>query len=578
MAETDIRQFTSQELMDKMKSILPPSIQMYSKRYFLQKLQQEFGNDIVITQSKNLDFICFKGVLNKGLKEKMANQSEEDVLSAAAQILERDIRSHVFCIDEYPSFEEIANGGVNIMPQKLQVFMNKLSSMNKKSSDDQKIKCIAIQNAIVSLVRPRFVSPVLIGIGTLIHRRTCSRFLVDTLNAYGFCSSYQDIMKMQKLAAATPQRKKLESAYIQHSWDNADINIRTLTGHQTWHSMGGLECITPHSSAIVTGNLKRDTQALPAKELGKFGSLPLKTYIQPNTNGLRLLKVTSIDISLLEKNVNVRKYVSTECLWLCGRLFGFDFAPSWLGYNSHITSEISGFVQTKTVPLPFINLDPGNLSTIFTALSFTASQSKELNQEICFATFDQPIYIKAVTMVKSAPPSSEISKVVVRLGGFHLLMSFLGTIGYVMNGSGIEELLSTVYASNSIVHILSGHSYSRSIRAFFLVQEAITHLALQHELQFSDKDISYLQNVFNSFDASTSEEVEDPLLKKIEYKLNEQFNKFKSKSRTARLWVQFWQMVDIVKNFIKAERSGDWSMHLLCVAKMIPYFYATGKV
>lgn len=35
-------------------------------------------------------------------------------------------------------------------------------------------------------------------------------------------------------------------------------------------------------------------------------------------------------------------------------------------------------------------------------------------------------------------------------------------------------------------------------------------------------------------------------------------------------------MVQIVKNFIKAERTGDWNTHLLCVRKMLPYFHAAG--
>lgn len=63
---------------------------------------------------------------------------------------------------------------------------------------------------------------------------------------------------MQKCAAREPQRKKLENAYIQHSWENVDINTRTLTGRGTWHSMGGLECVTPNTSSIVTGNLRRE--------------------------------------------------------------------------------------------------------------------------------------------------------------------------------------------------------------------------------------------------------------------------------------------------------------------------------
>lgn len=35
-------------------------------------------------------------------------------------------------------------------------------------------------------------------------------------------------------------------------------------------------------------------------------------------------------------------------------------------------------------------------------------------------------------------------------------------------------------------------------------------------------------------------------------------------------------MITIVKDFIKAERSRTWSLHLKCIERMVPYFHATG--
>lgn len=63
-------------------------------------------------------------------------------------------------------------------------------------------------------------------------------------------------------------------------------------------------------------------------------------------------------------------------------------------------------------------------------------------------------------MVLATDPSSSISRLTIRLGGFHLLMSFLGAIGSIMAGSGLEELWQTVYAKNSVPHMMNGHAYS----------------------------------------------------------------------------------------------------------------------
>lgn len=78
-------------------------------------------------------------------------------------------------------------------------------------------------------------------------------------------------------------------------------------------------------------------------------------------------------------------------------------------------------------------------------------------------TFDQPLYLKARDILASRPDDPALSNVVIRLGGFHLLMSFMGAIGYVMQGSGLTELFNTIYAANSTEKIMSGHAYARAI-------------------------------------------------------------------------------------------------------------------
>lgn len=44
--------------------------------------------------------------------------------------------------------------------------------------------------------------------------------------------------------------------------------------------------------------------------------------------------------------------------------------------------------------------------------------------DVCTVTFDQPLYAKAREIVAAAPEGSDLSKIVIRLGGFHLLISF----------------------------------------------------------------------------------------------------------------------------------------------------------
>ena len=47
-------------------------------------------------------------------------------------------------------------------------------------------------------------------------------------------------------------------------------------------------------------------------------------------------------------------------------------------------------------------------------------------------------------------------------------------------------------------------------------------------------------------------------------------------SRTACLWFQYMDMIDSLKQFIKAERTGNWELHLKIMKDVLPFFAAAG--
>ena len=52
-----------------------------------------------------------------------------------------------------------------------------------------------------------------------------------------------------------------------------------------------------------------------------------------------------------------------------------------------------------------------------------------------------------------------------------------------------------------------------------------------------------------------------------------------NESKTARLWFKcLIKPVFIMMIFVRAEREGDWPLHLFAVEKMLPYFFASGHV
>lgn len=136
--------------------------------------------------------------------------------------------------------------------------------------------------------------------------------------------------------------------------------------------------------------------------------------------------------------------------------------------------------------MPFINHPASDYSTLYTTLNYIIDDGNKYGHSFIIVTFDQPLYLKAKEIVTAAEKNSSISKVIVRLGGFHLLMSFMGSIGYIMGGSGLKEVLSVIYAPNSVDHMLSGHAYSRAIRGHTLLQLALAHIIFK-ELSLHDE-------------------------------------------------------------------------------------------
>ena len=49
-----------------------------------------------------------------------------------------------------------------------------------------------------------------------------------------------------------------------------------------------------------------------------------------------------------------------------------------------------------------------------------------------------------------------------------------------------------------------------------------------------------------------------------------------SQSRTGALWIQYMEMIDILRSFIKAERKEGWDLHLRCIKAILPYFATSG--
>jgi len=175
--------------------------------------------------------------------------------------------------------------------------------------------------------------------------------------------------------------------------------------------------------------------------------------------------------------------LNADLLWLIRWYFRVESEPR---------SNWSGFMQDVTVGehppcadirlLPVIDMNPGDRSCILSTLLFIVNQAKLLNLETPCVTFDQPLWLKAIEVVQS-----ESLNIVCRLGMFHMIMSFLGSIGVVMCGSGLVDALECCYGPNTVAQMMSG-KVARAIRAHLLADSALHVLLLRLLFDVDDDD------------------------------------------------------------------------------------------
>lgn len=127
--------------------------------------------------------------------------------------------------------------------------------------------------------------------------------------------------------------------------------------------------------------------------------------------------------------------------------------PSWSAFNAFITDKSPPVVAVRY--MPFIRAS--SYSTVYTALIHLTQLSAQLGQKHILVTADLAIYSKAQEILWSKPPSLH-GKVTMQLGGMHITVAHLVSIGKLYGDGGLLSILieSDVYGENTARQMLQG--------------------------------------------------------------------------------------------------------------------------
>ena len=223
--------------------------------------------------------------------------------------------------------------------------------------------------------------------------------------------------------------------FMHHVADNVNHNPRTLDGRNTFHGMGIICSVTPAISSSFTIPRLEDVST---EDLIRLTEIERK--ILPSSR--KLLKLKFIE---LNKPVNAFDPISSTwaATWLLNPRH-----PLWSGYMQ--TVNIGNHLgQESTFFMPMIDLKSTDPVCILSTMHFVAEQSSKYNMTPVL-TFDQPLYWKSMSIKEQQDESSALKKIALRIGGLHQMTSFLGLIGYIIKGSGLQALFELIYAEGSI--------------------------------------------------------------------------------------------------------------------------------
>lgn len=573
--------------MGKMEEFLVDTgCDAYGFSYMKDQLLHHFGDKIIIAQINGKpNVVTFRGVASSILHDFYHQQKDMDpeteklcLIKTAADLIRSDIKSVAQNKDIYPTSLEMStvHAATKFLPESLKLLLEMLFVGKGKD-----LKVCSLGQAIMQATRPRVLqAPLLLGLGIQMHFHFASRFLIDTLFAHGYSCSYTEVQTYERSAAVTCGTDIpgfIPGHFIQYVADNVDHDICTLNGINTFHAMSIIASVTPKT--VQTLQVAR--RAVSAEDIAQVGRINIRHFTSVCGGMQSFLYDTlpaSTDLSQSSSNVDLLWKISLNVR---------SPRPSWTGMMQMVQKgEHRG--EASIMFLPMIDLNPGDMDCINSTLHFVCQHAQRYGVTPIL-TFDQPLWWKALTIVQSEPVDSKLRSIVLRLGGFHTLMSFLGCIGHLMSGTGLKELLEVAYASNTTTHMMSGKAVSRAIRGHLLVDAALnTQLASkafqmdlpgdgdgERTLPAELNDAGDLYDALMSGDQTVSDIESSKVMDVIGDKINQVIDTMRDQ-RTARLWLQYMEMVDILRHFLKSERTGDWILHLQTLRAMLPYLAASG--
>ena len=307
-------------------------------------------------------------------------------------------------------------------------------------TDTEKSKLMSIAQDLVNTASGgRQPTPKSIALGMALRQMTGSASVISLLNGLGHCMSHSYVLSHE--TALAQLNISMDSAvppgFVMNvpttlAWDNDDFCEETKSGKGTTHITGGIIIQRLRSTADdaeIRKSIPR-SRSLPAPSkdidpyfLGKRKTVNLKNAAV----GLEIEEEGHV-LSQLEAKKKDLAFTLTREL---GNISGL---PNWTGFNTMLKSNVIPAVS-KIGYLPVIDASPTELATVKEILNKSEEIAKKLDLKYVCLVFDEAIYSK-IQQIRWKD-EHYLARFVIRLGDFHMAMSYCGSISKLFKDAGL---------------------------------------------------------------------------------------------------------------------------------------------
>ena len=441
---------------------LKPNIRTKSEIVYVENLTSEDILDEHMTL-KGMEDVEDMDYEDSG-KTNVSDLNELHVLFNAAVILRNALQKKPGLVTPWPPLASglTMENSKNVVPVSL---FNFLAWMTASSDDAQLEKHINIvengrHNKLMSIAQDivhvasdgRKLTPKTISLAMSLRQLTGSSSVLNLVNGLGHCMSHKFVLRHETALAQLSTSdtgtvplgfSKKVSATL--AWDNDDFCEETRSGKGTTHVTGGI--------ILQRSDDTNDQIVGERRNLPRLGSLPV---ISEETDPYILGRKVTVDLREAITSVPLTKesYMSIQndkrkqdlAFVISRTVDAFQpLIPNWTGFNTLLASEHIPSC-TKIGYLPIINSSPTELSTINTILKRSQEIADKLELKFICLVFDEAIYAKIQQLRWKEP--IYFNRFIVRLGEFHMAMSFCGAISKLFKDAGLKVKYASLCKCN----------------------------------------------------------------------------------------------------------------------------------